>query len=414
MTTEPDRISGAYERAIAAERARSAARLNALRLGSLSAFGLLTLAFRLFSPQWIGPTHILAAYWLAALAVRVLFRGGAWAVIASAWFIPLVDVPMIFWLMSDNARRLQEIGLAAHEHAIRLGAGAFFILIVFLSSLSLEVGRVVVVAAVAMLAEVTLMMLGTPDPTWLVFLPTTTAVAAALAIYFVRRTERLVRGVVDEQRRREKLGRYFPPQVAEHIEKLSDETLGAGETREVTLLFADIRDFTRLSETMSGPDTVALLNEFHGTMVDAIFAQGGTLDKFMGDGIMAYFGAPLTQGDHAERACLTAIDMVARLDSLNRLRAIRDLPPLRMGIGVHTGSVVLGDIGAPGRRDFTAIGSAVNVASRLQQATRDQDVTVLVSEETKIRVSAAIDLRKTAPAVIRGRDMPVACWTLAE
>jgi adenylate cyclase len=221
-----------------------------------------------------------------------------------------------------------------------------------------------------------------------------------------------VRGVVDEQLRREKLGRYFPPQVADHIEKLSAEALGAGETREVTLLFADIRDFTRLSETLSGAETVSLLNEFHGTMVDAIFASGGTLDKFMGDGIMAYFGAPLVQPDHADRACHAAIDMVDRLDALNRSRSSRGLEPLRMGIGIHTGSVVLGDIGAPGRRDFTAIGSAVNVASRLQQATRDQDVTVLVSDETKQRVSAAISLERVRAAAIRGRDTPVECWTL--
>ena len=413
MAGGQDRIAAAYAHAIAAERERSASRLNALRFGALSAFGLLTVTFRLLSPDWVGPTDILAVYWVAALAARSLLRAGPWAVTASAWFIPLVDVPMLFWLMSDNAARLEELGLPAHSHAIRLGAGAFFILVVFLSSLSLEVSHVVVVAAAAVMAELALMLLGTPDATWLVFLPTTTAVAAAVAIYIVRRSERLVSGVVDEQLRREKLGRYFPPQVAEHIESAAEEVLAAGESREVTLLFADIRDFTRMSETISGRDTVALLNEFHGTMVEAIFALGGTLDKFMGDGIMAYFGAPLPQSDHAERACRTAIDMVARLEALNRSRASRALPPLGMGVGIHTGSVVLGDIGAPGRRDFTAIGSAVNVASRLQQATREREVTVLVSDATKQRIDGAIDLIRAAPAVIRGRDAPLECWTLA-
>jgi adenylate cyclase len=413
MATGPDRIADAYAGAIAAERLRSAARLNALRFGALTAFGLLTLGFRLLSPAWVGPTHILAVYWAAALAARSLLRGGAWAATASAWFIPLVDVPMLFWLMSDNAARLDELGLPAHSHAIRLGAGAFFILVVFLSSLSLEVSHVVVVATAAIVAELSLMVLGTPDPTWLVFLPTTTAVAAAVAIYIVRRSERLVSGVVDEQLRREKLGRYFPPQVAEHIESAAEEVLAAGESREVTLLFADIRDFTRLSETMSGRDTVALLNEFHGTMVEAIFALGGTLDKFMGDGIMAYFGAPLSQPDHAERACRTAIDMVARLEALNGSRVSRALPPLHMGIGIHSGAVVLGDIGAPGRRDFTAIGSAVNVASRLQQATREQPLSVLISDATKQLLNGTIELTPAAAAVIRGRDAPLECWTLA-
>jgi adenylate cyclase len=412
MPTEPDRISDAYERAIAAERARSALRLNALRLAMLSVFVVLAVVFRLVEPDWIGPVRVLAIYWVLALAVYTIFRDGPRAAAASAWLLPFMDVPMTFWLMQDNASRLTEAGFGAQAQLARTVAGAFFLVIVSLSSLALEVRRVFVVAAAAMFAEAILLELGEPDLTWVVFLPVTIAVAAVLAAYGVGRSERLVREVVDEQRRREKLGRYFPPQVAAHIESVSEEKLAAGESREVTLLFVDIRNFTRLAEGLSGPETVALLNEFHAAMVEAIFRENGTLDKFMGDGLMAYFGAPLADSEHPTRAVRAAIDMVARLDDLNRSRNARGLAALGMGIGIHTGPVVLGDIGAPSRREFTAIGNAVNVASRLQQATRDQSLTVLVSDATRSRLPAAIELRNARPAVIRGLEAPVECWTL--
>jgi class 3 adenylate cyclase len=225
----------------------------------------------------------------------------------------------------------------------------------------------------------------------------------------MRRTRRLVEETAAEQLRRERLGRYFPPQVANRLDDAADR-LAVGETHEVTLLFCDLRGFTSLAERLSSREVVALLNRFHSAMVETVFAHGGTLDKFMGDGIMTYFGAPVALADHATSAVRCAIAMQQRLDGLNRERASAGESALRMGIGVHTGTVVLGDIGAPSRRDFTAIGDAVNVASRLEQLTKDRKVPVLISGDTAEQVGQAVPLREIDPAEIRGKSEPLRCF----
>ena len=146
---------------------------------------------------------------------------------------------------------------------------------------------------------------------------------------------RLVESVAREQLRRDHLGRYFSPQIAALLETGGDSALEVGESREVTVLFADIRDFTALAEKLEPRMVVETLNEFLSGMVDQLFAHGGTLDKYMGDGLMAYFGAPLPQPDHAERAVRCALAMQEQLSRLDVVRRSRGDVELRMGIGTH-------------------------------------------------------------------------------
>ena len=158
---------------------------------------------------------------------------------------------------------------------------------------------------------------------------------------------------------------------------------------------------------MKSEDVVALLNEYHGRMVDCIFRNGGTLDKYIGDGIMAYFGAPIARGDHAECAVKCALDMSEALKGLNAQREKRGDWEIQIGVGIHSGRAIVGDIGAPHRREFTAIGDAVNLASRIESLTKVHGESILISEETKRLVEARFDLREAPVATVKGKEKPV-------
>jgi adenylate cyclase len=168
-----------------------------------------------------------------------------------------------------------------------------------------------------------------------------------------------------------------------------------------------MRDFTAMVETMAGPAVVAFLNAYHEAMVEVVFRHEGTLDKFMGDGLMAYFGAPLEQPDHAHRAVRCALGMLDSVAAMNERRRSSGSVPIRVGVGVHSGPVIVGHIGSQRFREYAAVGDAVNLASRIESLTKQLGFPILCSETTRALTGDAFAWTAAPLAEVRGRSAPV-------
>lgn len=309
---------------------------------------------------------------------RIMLWAGFTAALGwSAGHVWLLSLPSTIWQETRHNPINEQIALLLHPHFVDLGAW---------------------------LQGVVLMLL----------------VAGLLALV-VARSRRLVLRQASVERERANLSRYFPPTIVDRLAHL-DHPLGAVRTQPVTVMFADIVGFTKMAEHLDAEAVIATLRGFHTRMERAVFDHRGTLDKFLGDGLMATFGTPESGPRDALNALACTQAMIAAIDDWNVSRVREGDAPIRLSIGLHHGRAMLGDIGSARRLEFAVVGDVVNVASRLERLTREQGCQVVVSDEVA-KAARAEDAMAAARLLagfvegprqrLRGRDEAVRIWTLA-
>ena len=313
---------------------------------------------------------------LQATLVDNYLTGGGLRSVPEGWTLALVAllVPLLLW----GNRRLHPAGAAALAAAL-----------------------------VAAIAGGSWWLFGRFQLWWPPLLPAAAALAvygaAALAGYaFVRRRARQTRAM---------FAQYVPPAVVSRLIAQPELMRLGGEAREVTLMFTDLANFTTLSEQLSAEQTVEVLTAYFNAMTPIVHATGGTVDKFIGDAVMAFWGAPLDDPQHAEHAVTAAISMQQAMQVLVADLRARGLPPIHMRIGLHTGRVVVGNVGSEQRFSYTAIGDAVNLAARLEGANKAFGTGILLSAATAAQLPSSVALRALDDVVVKGKTEPVRVFT---
>jgi class 3 adenylate cyclase len=253
-------------------------------------------------------------------------------------------------------------------------------------------------------------VIGIVDEATRVFFMVLTAGASAAIAWTSRRLivqaarDSLDRAELEQQKAR--LSKYLSKDLAELI--VQDPSLFqlGGTRKHATILFSDIRNFTPLAESVEPEQVVTLLNGYFTRMVSIVFDYGGTLDKFLGDGLMAEFGVPFELPDHELRAVLVALEMVEQVEEFNAEHRLEDrgLTPLSIGVGVATGPVVAGNIGSPERMEYTTIGDTVNFAARLEALNKQMGTLIIVSADTAAAIRDHLPLDKLPPVQVKGKS----------
>jgi adenylate cyclase len=235
----------------------------------------------------------------------------------------------------------------------------------------------------------------------------------ALAIVFAFVGDLAWKYVVEgrEKRKVKKLfSRYVSKDVFDQL--VADPSLAAlgGARRHMTVLFSDIRGFTTMSEKGTPEDVVSQLNELFTRMVAVVFAHRGTVDKFVGDMVMALYSAPLDDAEHADHAVQTALAMIRTLNEMNQQWQSQGKPTLDIGIGINTGPMVAGNIGSDTIMSYTVIGDAVNLGARLESLNKDYGTRIIISESTRAELKGQYDIHPLGDVVVKGKSKPVAIF----
>lgn len=246
--------------------------------------------------------------------------------------------------------------------------------------------------------------------------------AAPLALIFITyvvvTASDFILAEMGRRRTRALFSRYVSPAVVEELMADPDSVSLGGQRRDLTIMFVDIRGFTAYSENKAPEQVVNRLNEYLTAMTEVIFRHGGTLDKYLGDGLMAIYGAPIQLPDHVQRAIRTAVEIQEVVEGLNNSWAEKGEPPLKIGVGINTGSVLVGNVGSPERMDYTVIGEDVNLASRVEGLTKTFGALVIISERTvrvlEARGESTRELEYLGTAEVKGFTLPIGVYTVPD
>lgn len=388
-----------FDSVLQAERETSARYLNGLRPPGVAVFLLVHVAYgRLNYPG----TQVLALYCAVAAALFFASRKSERMAHWSTMAVPFFDMPTVFlkqWLDMNYDPD-------SNYRAMAVFTVGLYVLLIMLSAFTLRPWRLTIAGLLAIVFELLLQFKAGDSAIGKLASAATLVTAFIICELAIARRVALAHRVSDEHLRLARLHRYFSPQVARVIEQ-DEQDFATGHLCEITVLFSDLRGFYSISQHLPPAEVLRLLNEVHSRMVEVVFAHGGTLDKYIGDGLMAYFGAPLAQPDHAERALRCAKGMQVELAALSAARAARGETTLRLSIGLNSGTAIVGAIGAANRLEFTALGEVVNLAARMEKLTRDFGADILLSAETARKIGAGSGLRLLGEASIKGQAEPV-------
>ena len=400
-------LNDTIKKQIAIERLENIKQLGLARIGLVSAFFVLHLimGWVLNEPTFRGKELLFSTY-LALTALLFFFHKGKLAHNINPISLALIDIPMATLIMAHWTLEVDALGM------LRIGglALSFNLFFIHMSSFLLSRSRTILTFFASVVSVAFLQLTTNTHQNTIIVSQLLLFIFLLTTLYKNKKVYLLIKKSYQEQAKIEKLSRYFSPNIASFLQTQS-ELNPAGNEAEVTVLFADIRDFTKLSESMSGQEVVSLLNALHERLVECIFSCGGTLDKYMGDGIMAYFGAPIADPCHADKAFECAQKMKKAMADFNADRKLKSQEPLAIGIGLHSGKVVIGDIGANVRREYTIIGDTVNTASRIEALTKKHQLDFLATEAVCERLQSRDDLRFVSEESIRGKTQSVKTYT---
>jgi len=229
-------------------------------------------------------------------------------------------------------------------------------------------------------------------------------ITATVAFYLRFRQQFKLRQQIKKQ-----FEHYLDPRQVKQLQKNPELLKLGGEKRTATFLFTDVRGFTSMSERLDPQEVTYIMNRALTAQQSAVQKHGGMVDKYIGDAMMAIFNAPLDMKNHAQKACDCALDIQINMDVLNEELEAKNLPEIAIGIGINTGTAVIGNMGSENRFDYTAIGDAVNTAARLESGTKEAGVDVLIGQKTAKNCKYVLKLLE--PIYVKGKEKPLKVWT---